>query len=379
MKVSRRRTGRRLPAGFLPGLVLMLFALAGLKAAGVGPDLPGPHLFSELGIASSGTGLLQYCTPKPGLILDPAKPRPAAGSWRKEPNMPVPGAEESSAVLGGRIYIVGGQDYLGRTTEHVFTFDPKTRTYARIANLPMKADHTVSVVYHGQLYVVAGYLYSNPIAWLVRYSPRTGKWTVLEKPPTPRGGAGGGVIGHKFYVAGGAPRSDPNTRVAAYHNLEIYDFRTGHWSRGPDMPTARHHVGAAVVRSTLYVAGGRRPTNQASRDFEGYDARTNRWTRLAPLPVGVSAMGLVAHGRDVILIAGGNDEGSREGGGYVSPATWAYDTVKRAWHRLPDLPRGQHASAYTIADGRIWSFSGIDCPGYHPTGDTYSLPLGSST
>ncbi|HEX8854570.1 MAG TPA: kelch repeat-containing protein [Thermoleophilaceae bacterium] len=374
MRVSRRRTGRRLPAGFLPGLVLLLFALVGLKAAGV--DLPGPRIFEKLGL-SEGFTPLQYCSPKPSQIRDPASPKPASGSWRREPNLPVPAAEQVAAVIGGLVYVVGGQDYLGRTTRRVFTFDPATRRYARVPDMPTRADHTVVVAYRGDLYVVAGYLNSDPIAWFLRYSPRTRKWTVMPKPPLARGGAGGGLIGDRLYVAGGAPRSDPNFGVTPYRTLEIYDFKTGRWSRGPDMPTARHHVGGVTVGDKLYIAGGRSGHQQAMNDFEEYDARTNRWTKLAPLPVGVSAMGLVRHGSDVIMSTGGDDDPFRTGEGFVSPQTWAYDTRAghRGWRRLPDLPRGQHAAAYALADGRLWSFAGIDCPGFHPTGNAYSLTL----
>jgi hypothetical protein len=59
----------------------------------------------------------------------------------------------------------------------------------------------------------------------------------------------------------------------------------------------------------------------------------------------------------------------------VSPAAFVYDTRSGKWSRLADLPRGEHAPAVAIADGRIWAFGGIDCPGFHPTGNTYSLPL----
>jgi Kelch motif len=369
-----RRRAARLPVWFLPSVVVVLIALVAMKASGVGPDLPGPRIFEKLGLAE-GFKPIEYCSPKPSQIKNPSSPPSASGSWRSGPDMPVPEAEHSGAVLGGLIYMVGGQDMIGRSQKRVLTFDPKTRRYGRIPDMPLEVDHAIAVVHRGSLYVEAGYRHTYPVAVLFRYSPRTRIWTKLATPPTARGGAGGAVIGNKLYVVAGAPRSSPPETVTPYRNLEIYDFHTNTWSTGPPIPTGRHHVGVAAIGSQLFVVGGRKPNDLASQNFERFDTRTGTWTRLGKIPLGLAAMGVVHHGSKMIIVGGGDDSGWQSGGGYVSPAAFVYDTRSGKWSRLADLPRGEHAPAVAIADGRIWAFGGIDCPGFHPTGNTYSLPL----
>ncbi|MFL5827574.1 MAG: Kelch repeat-containing protein [Thermoleophilaceae bacterium] len=375
MRAPRRKNAPRLPAWLLPSVIVVVIALVGMKAAGVGPDLPGPKILQTLGLAERFTPL-QYCSPKPSQIKNPSSPLPGSGSWLSGPNMPVPEAEHTGAVLGGLVYIVGGQDMLGRSQKHVLTFDPRTRRYGRIPDMPLEVDHAIVVAHRGNIYVEAGYRHTYPVAALFRYSPRTRTWTTLATPPTARGGAGGAVIGNKLYVVAGAPRSSPPETVAPYRNLEIYDFRANSWSSGPPLPTGRHHVAVAAMGSQLFVAGGRKPNDLASQNFERFDTRTGKWTELGKIPLGLAAMGVVQHGSKMIIVGGGDDSGWQSGGGYVSPAAFVYDSHTGKWSRMADLPRGEHAPAVAIAGGRIWAFGGIDCPGFHPTGNTYSLPLG---
>jgi hypothetical protein len=74
-------------------------------------------------------------------------------------------------------------------------------------------------------------------AALLRYDPRTDRWTRLRDMPTARGALAVGVAGGRLYAAGGAA----GRRALA--TLEVYDFATGRWRRGRDMAVAREHLG----------------------------------------------------------------------------------------------------------------------------------------
>ncbi|HEX8854569.1 MAG TPA: hypothetical protein VF752_03140 [Thermoleophilaceae bacterium] len=367
MKGARRSRGRRLPAGLLPGLVLLLFALVGLKAAGVGPDLPGPKIFGGDPYAPVN------CSPSPRRLKDPSSPPPAPGSWTTGPETPEPGAELVGASVGGLAYLVGGQDAIGKSIATVRTFDPATGRYAQVPDMPFRTDHVIAKGYRGDLYVVAGYHDSEPAAVFMRYSPSERRWQMLAKPPLARGGAGGAVIGHRLYVVGGAPRSSPNARVQPYRMLAYYDFRTGRWGEGTPMPTARHHIGVTALGSSLFVAGGRTPSDLSTNAFESYDTRTRRWSKLPHLPLGVAAMGMVSVSHEVILVGGDDETNWQTGGGWATNASWAYNPATRRWRRLPDLPHAIQAAAVVNVGGRIRTFAGNDCPGLHRTREALSL------
>jgi N-acetylneuraminic acid mutarotase len=367
VKGARRSRSRRLPAVLLPGLVLLLFALVGLKAAGVGPDLPGPRIFG----GDPYTPVT--CSPTPRRLKDPSSPRPAPGSWTRAPQTPEPAAELSGGTLGGLAYLVGGQDPIGKSIATVRTFDPATGRYGQVPDMPLRTDHVIAKGYRGNLYVVAGYHDSEPAAALMSYSPSERRWTMLARPPLARGGAGGAVIGHRLYVVGGAPRSSPNAHVKPYRMLAYYDFRTGRWGEGPPMPTARHHIGVAALGSSLFVAGGRTPADLSTNAFESYDTRTRRWSKLPHMPLGVAAAGMVTGSHEVI-VGGGDDETNwQTGGGWATNSSWAYNPGTRRWRRLPDLPHAVQAAAVVAVGGRIRTFAGNDCPGLHRTREAFSL------
>jgi N-acetylneuraminic acid mutarotase len=141
------------------------------------------------------------------------------------------------------------------------------------------------------------------------------------------------------------------------------------------MPTARHHLAAAALGGQLYVAGGRNREDQALDAFERFDPEAQKWERLAPLPLAVGAADAVAT-EDAFVVTGGDDELSwREGGGYVTPAVWAYVPAESRWRRLPDLGTPRHAHAAAIAGGRVYVFGGVSCPGFGELSTVESLRL----
>jgi Kelch motif len=152
--------------------------------------------------------------------------------------------------------------------------------------------------------------------------------------------------------------------------LEIYDMRTGRWSRGSDMPTARHHAGAAAVGGKLYVVGGRRGGKLSLAAVERYDPATDRWQRMAPLPLRVGGVAAVGAAGRVIAAGGGDDEED-----WLTPATWALAPSRNRWQRLADLQVPRHGHSLAALDGVAYTFGGSPCPGYAATDAAEALDL----
>jgi Kelch motif/Galactose oxidase, central domain len=363
-----RRTG-------IIGLSVSLLALVvtvALAVTGVAASIPGLHVRSWLGIATP---------PLPDLCkFDPAKVheapgQPIAGAWRSEPNSPTPSAELGATVVGGDIYMVGGQLRAG-TESTVIRFSPRTRTYHRETNLPVAIDHPVVSRHDGEVIVASGYIdgaHSTNRAWA--YSPRTKEWRELPSMHFPRGAAGGAVIGDRLYVAGGV--YEFGSEYTPMHSMEIYDFDDEEWTVGPPMPTARHHVGAVALDGKLYVAGGREPNDLSLDAFEEYDPATGRWRRLPPLPIGLGALGVTAAEGRVVITGGGEDTIAGAPGGWLVRAAYAYDPGTMKWTRLPDLGHARHGHAAVTADGRIYVLRGIPCPDYGQLASVESLAASS--
>jgi hypothetical protein len=351
----------------LAGVALLALALL----LGAGPELPGPPVREWLGIAE----------PEEPDPCDPATsefrafgPAPSSPPWRRERPSPADSPEAGAATVGDSAYLVGGQDAEG-TSADLWRFDGATGRFERGPDAPETIDHAVVAAHGDDVVVASGYIGGTDATnrtW--SYDTRTKRWRELPSMRVARGAAAGGVVGDRLYVVGGTPVfGDEDDPIAS---LEIYDFEEDRWLPGPDVPTARHHVAAAVLDGKLYVAGGRRVGDLSLDAFEVFDPATGRWSSLPPLPHGLGAPALSAAGGRLVLTGGGDDTNWREGGGWTTGAVWAYDPGSSRWVRLPDLRTPRHGHASTAIGDRVYVFRGAPCAGYGLTAETESLGPG---
>jgi serine/threonine-protein kinase PknK len=370
VKAARLRVTRRRVAAL--GAAVVVLAL--LKVAtGIGPALPGPNVSELLGNGDDRP-VVHQCVASAARTRTPGKPHPPRGRWRTEPAAPDARSELEEVALDGRVYLIGGQGPNGRSLATVVAFDPARGTYTRLPDMPERVDHALVLSHGGSIYVVGGYVDSEPTNRAWRYTPPAG-WTKLPPLRTARGGLAGGVIGDRLYAVAGAPRTFPEYDRAPYSSLEVFDFRSGRWSSGPPIPTARHHTAAAVVDGRLYVAGGRTPKDFSSAAFERFDPRTGRWTRLPGMPLGVGGLAAVAADGRFVAIGGDDETNVLAGQGWVTGSVWAFDPHASRWSRLPNLGIPRHAHAAAVAGGRIYVFEGAPCPGFGRMRGAESLPL----
>jgi N-acetylneuraminic acid mutarotase len=349
------------------GLGLVLLVLL----TGLGPSIPGLEVRKWLGLRPD---LSSGCKYDPFNVRSPSSPPAPAGSWRQEPLPPFARSESKAVTVGGRIYILGG--YSTSTVADVLAFDPRSRRYSRETKMPVGTDHPLVTAHAGWLYVLGGYVNNDPQRGFWRYSPETKKWQRLADQPVLRGAMAGAVIGDKLYVAGGAPRRfPPEDKQPPYHRLDIYDLRTNSWSRGPDMPTARHHTAYAAIGRYLYVAGGRDDDDAAVKALERYDTRTRRWESLPALPFPLGGLEGAAYAGRFVVAGGGDERNWEKGGGFVTPSAWSFDPGSRRWSRLPDMKTARHGLAAAVLDGRLYTFDGVPCPGFGKAKVAESLGL----
>jgi N-acetylneuraminic acid mutarotase len=82
----------------------------------------------------------------------------------------------------------------------------------------------------------------------------------------------------KIYAIGGA---DPAAR--ARDSNEMYDAETDSWTTLSPMPTPREHLAAVAIDALVYVVGGCSVQGQSlvnSNRLEVYTPALNRWTTL---------------------------------------------------------------------------------------------------
>lgn len=136
---------------------------------------------------------------------------PGAGTWTQLPTgLNVGRGDMASAVLNGRVYVFGGQEF--------------TDFGGPYRQIPHSA---------------------------VESADATGVWRMEPAMPTPRGGAAAVVAGGKVFVIGGCTIGG-----IPLGSVEVFDPATGKWAIKPPLRRARGYVSAGYLNGRIVVAGG---------------------------------------------------------------------------------------------------------------------------
>ena len=140
-------------------------------------------------------------------------------------------------------------------------------------------------------------------------------------------------------------------------------------------PIRRVEGGSATVGDRLYVLGGFTENYAGvTQRLDVYDFTTGQWSRGADLPGGETEQATAADGRYVYSVGGqlGPGNGDQHPG---TAAAWRYDTTTDVWDRLPDLPAIRFGASAAVTDGFLYVFGGDEANFIEARGDGWKLDL----
>ncbi|XP_039511476.1 kelch-like protein 9 isoform X2 [Pimephales promelas] len=253
------------------------------------------------------------------------------GTWRALQPMEVPRYQHGVALLGGFLYIVGGQstyDTKGKTAvDSAYRYDPRFDRWLQVASLNEKRTFFHLSALKGKLYAVGGRNATGEIDSVECYNLNKNEWTFVAPMHEPHYGHAGTVHGGLMYVSGGI------TRDAFQKELLCYEPDRNLWSRRADMMELRGLHCMCTVGDRLYVMGGNhfRGTNDYDDvlSCEFYSPASDQWTVVAPMPRGQSDVG-VAVFKERIYVVGGYSWNSR----CMVDIVQCYDPEKDEWEKV---------------------------------------------
>ncbi len=242
-------------------------------------DLPNYPLAVEDPVVGVYGGRLYSFT---GGGTNPASYRydPATQVWTQIADAPIAREAATGAYVGGgRFVVTGGIGGIGGTDSAPVAatsiYDADTDTWSAGAPNPAPSAGAGSAVLDGKLYVVGGCLDTCGRTDVLRYDPASDQWTRLADFPYAVARSSCGGIGSTLYCAGGiGPEADGLATWA-------YTPATNSWHRVADMPQDMWGGGSAVVGDELVVSGG--VVNHGSmktNESYAYDPAANRWRTL---------------------------------------------------------------------------------------------------
>ncbi len=342
-----RRGRRRLRLEMIVGaLVAPLLAGAPAAAAGAPPDLPEPltnnavallcHRGHRLILSVYGLGSRRRAADitRRVLLLDRDAPRPA---WERLPDAPMtpPRLAASAVAIGDRFYVLGGYSVAsdGSETTHgdLWSFDPATRRWNRLADMPVAVDDSAALAYRDRwIYLVSGWHQDGNTPAVQLYDTRTDRWRRLaDFPGVPVFGHAAGLADGRIVVVDGVAvvgrdrRGRRRFRLIAQAwqgRIDPDDPTRITWRRLPDHPGPPVYRAAAAGSQraglVVFAGGGLEAYNYDGIAYEGgpvhpsdrifgYDVRQDRWIAIARLPqASMDHRALLLTGSQAIVVGG---------------------------------------------------------------------------
>ena len=175
---------------------------------------------------------------------------PVTGRWQVMPSAPIPRAAAGAAVLGHRLYVVGGRNDTTAALSSVAIFDFDTGRWSLGPSLAHPREHLAAVAAGGSIWALGGRDLGVSFTYVERLRPGAAQWQSMPSMPVARSGfqvvaAGGGII-----AVGGEDGTQTVPQV------ERFDLHRGSWSALAPLPVARHGLGVVADGPLVFTIDG---------------------------------------------------------------------------------------------------------------------------
>jgi N-acetylneuraminic acid mutarotase len=218
---------------------------------------------------------------------------PETDSWRQLPTLPQPRHHGMAAVVGDRLFFMGG--YSSSDFASAAVWELVDGAWRDSQPLPTSVAAAAAVTTDDTIYLVGGV----PDGYLQAYDIATDRWAILPAPTTQREHVGAAVVDGEVWAIAGRWMGE------IFDTTEIYDPAADGWRAGPRLNEPRSGFGAAVIGEEIIVAGGEVfGPDQALSSVERLNTESEGWFPIEALPHGLHGNPLVAIGEDVFLPGG---------------------------------------------------------------------------
>jgi N-acetylneuraminic acid mutarotase len=297
-------------------------------------------------------------------------------SWGRAAPLPNPRNHLGAAVLGGKIYAIGGQH--GRfeasaNQQQVDVYNPATDSWSQAAPLPEPRGHISSSTFtlSNQIVVVGGTVNGgsngNPTGAVTAYDPASNIWIDLPTLPAARKSPVAGAIGAEIVVAtgnSGGSQPTPTTWAGQLANT---------WTEGARLPVALGDVAGGIIGDQLYLVGAGNSATLA------YNLSAGQWRSadaLATRPIVGRDHAAEVIGGELYLFGG-----LVEGGPGALRSVQIYNPGANRWRLGAQMPFAAGASATALINGQVYLAGGVggdsgstaQTARYDPVADRWTL------
>jgi N-acetylneuraminic acid mutarotase len=275
------------------------------------------------------------------------------------------------------IFAIGGRnDESSSMLAVVERYDPDADAWVSVGQLHSPRNSAAAVAFHGRVFVMGGLstdtssvgcfdpsLFSSSSssskpkpkakakAMSDKDSPTQAEglagWRALEGLSTVRNGLAGVLLGGRIYALGG------HNNAIYLSSVERYDARGDRWERVAEMSTPRYALAAVVLNGHIYAIGGHSGTVPLA-SVEVYDPTADEW-RADVVPDMPTARyylaAAVLNGR--IYVLGGF-------GDACQAVVECYDPKTNKWTSAAPMSVPKYALSAASVGGKLYALGGFD-------------------
>lgn len=278
---------------------------------------------------------------------------PALNSWSTKAVLPATFHDQAYAVVGGYLYIVGGQK-AGAVTSEMWKYDPIADSWTSVSAfaLGITVDQSAATVINGMIHVAMGKdSTGKPFSCHFVYSPSADRWWRLPDPPLM------GICAHAVGQIDGVLRVICGTWQGS---AAIGTFAISSGNFGCDASQVKLAAGAGIATS----CGKATPmwANATNTTLVGGPPVALVSTASCQLPDG----SMFFTGGDV-------------GAGVGSQLAWRWFPQTNTWQRYPNMTfaRCRHGCVYHPGENAVYALAGITGGFSQANVERYSFSTGT--
>jgi hypothetical protein len=317
-------------------LFVVIAALALVAAAGclTGED-PGTDGATDDGEQPTGTGNATTMT------------------WEQRAPVPTARTEVATAIVDGELYVIGGFEEDDQPSRTVEVLDLATDEWREGPSLPTPLHHARAVDLGGAVHVFGGYnavpFQATPTHLVL--DPGSGSWQEAGPLPVARGGHGAAVLNASVFLVGGVGPDDE-----LLERVDVYHADNGTYTRAPDLPSPRDHLGLAASEDWVHAIGGREQSLASNVATHEVLVPGQEWVEASPMPTARGGVDATSWQGSIVVAGGEGDEGTFD-------EVEAYATSRDEWRPLDPMPTARHGLGVDAHDGELITTAGGPDPG----------------
>ncbi|KAJ8967473.1 hypothetical protein NQ314_002787 [Rhamnusium bicolor] len=245
------------------------------------------------------------------------------------------------------LFAIGGWSG-GSPTNFIETYDTRADRWVKVEEV----DPTGPRAYHGtavvgfKIYVIGGFDGMDYFNSCRCFDAVGKRWKEIAPMHARRCYVSTAVVGELIYAMGGY---DGHHRQ---NTAEKYDFKTNQWSLVSPMNMQRSDASACTLNGKIYITGGFNG-QECMHSAEVYDPEINQWSLISPMRSRRSGVSCISYHGQVYVIGGFNGISRMCSGEKFNP-------LSNTWAPIPDMYNPRSNFAIEVIDDMIFAIGGFN-------------------